>query len=47
MNIQFHDVSQTHDYTYYRKIESELHSTDAGDRSGQNETEVHVWFRAD
>ena len=48
MNVQFHDVSQAHDYTYYRKIESELHSTDAGDRSGQSEKQKFMsGFRAD
>ena len=42
MQVQFHEVGKTAEE--YIQIESELHSTDAGDRSGQNEKpEVHVW----
>ena len=45
MQVQFHEVGKTAEE--YIQIESELHSTDAGDRSGQNEKQKFMsGFRA-
>lgn len=45
MQVQFHEVGKT--AQEYIQIESELHSTDAGDRSGQNEKQKFMsGFRA-